>query len=93
MQIQLQQPDIEIAIRRYMLEEGITRPIDTIDFKSTRKGDNNVEADIKLASAATVSAPIVEEVPPSSPEKEKVEKAPTAKEEASDGPLFGKAPA
>lgn len=48
MLIQLNQSDIEIAIRQYINKMGMTRPVDEITFTQSRKGGTSIQADIEL---------------------------------------------
>lgn len=53
MEIHLNQADIETAIKRYVAEMGISRPIDNVDFTVRRQGGNTVEAEIKMVDPST----------------------------------------
>lgn len=54
MQILLKQPDIEQAIRDYIKNSGITRPVTSIDFTATR-GPAGIQAEIQLNSLSAVA--------------------------------------
>jgi len=49
MEIHLNEADIKTAIKRYVADMGIARPIDNVDFTVKRQGGTTVEAEIELA--------------------------------------------
>jgi len=57
MQIQLNQSDIETAVRNYVSAMGISRPIDEIQFSVSRKGGQSIEAEIDLADCTGRARP------------------------------------
>jgi len=57
MQIQLNQNDIETAVRNYVSAMGISRPIDEIQFNVSRKGGQSIEAEIDLADCTGGARP------------------------------------
>lgn len=97
MQIQLNQSDIETAVRNYVSAMGITRQIDEIQFTVSRKGGQSVEAEIDLADCTgggrvreTTPEPVAEEPAKAKPEEpvktesDATEAAPFRTEDASN---------
>jgi hypothetical protein len=84
-QIQLEQADIEQAIRDYVAANGISSPVNEVKFNVTRKGGTGIEADVQLGdadAAQTVEqaapAKVADSTKPSKPAPKKAEKpAPT----------------
>lgn len=55
MQIQLQQSDIEQAIKDYVVKMGLTRKVENINFSQTRKDGASINAEITLEPLLTSS--------------------------------------
>lgn len=49
MEIHLNEADIKTAIKRYVADMGIVRPIDNVDFTVKRQNGTSIEAEIVLA--------------------------------------------
>lgn len=67
MQIQLNQNDIETAVRNYVSAMGITRSVDEIQFSVSRKGGQSIEAEIDLADCTGGARPSTPSGPDSTP--------------------------
>ncbi len=81
MQIQLNQSDIDLAVRQYITRMGITRDVDEIKFSTYRNdGSLSVKAEIELSDP---DAPALTAVP-SRPEPVEVPKEKPANEEKPD---------
>lgn len=57
MQIFLNQTDIEAAITQYIVDMGITHPVENIDFGLPRKGEDKVNAEIELVGIKRSAKP------------------------------------
>lgn len=82
-QVQLNQADIETAIKDYLAKVGMTSQVDTINFTTSGgKGKQTVSASIDLsAGGMTLNTPPVEEpAPKAEPKSEKKEPEPTPTE-------------
>lgn len=54
MQIQLKQGEIEAAIKAYVSNMGINRPITAIEFTQSRKGGSSIAVDLTLDDPVSV---------------------------------------
>ena len=95
MQIQLNQSDIETAVRNYVSAMGITRQIDEIQFSVSRKGGQSIEAEIDLADCTgggrvreAAPEPRTAEQAASKPEKAEPEAKAAEESEPTDTPPF-----
>ena len=80
-QIQLEQADIEQAIRDYVAANGISSPVNEVKFNISRKGGTTIEADVQLGDAdaaqtADQAAPakVADSSKPAKPAPKKTEK-------------------
>lgn len=84
MNIQLNQADIEAAIRSYVARMGISKTVDDIDFNVSRKGGTRIDAEITL-SEGDDSALIAQATPDQRPEKFTAEPGQSHEAKLSDG--------
>lgn len=73
MQIILKQEDLEKAVRNYIREMGLSRPVGTIEFSTTRS-PTTTQAEITLEAPDAIvdkPAPVGDELPRAKPAPEK----------------------
>ena len=95
MLIQIQQDELEEAVRDYVIKTGISRPVGDINFTATRSGGAGIVTEIKLGDLKTADISIPRTAsenkysPPEEVQKTEKEAEPAKAKTPKTGSVFG----
>lgn len=81
MEIQLKQDELKAALRNYIVNMGIIRPVEDITFVQTRKNGHSVEAVVQIAEPEADVDQVTATEPPIVPQNEGLMASPATETE------------